>query len=91
MRFEQMYRDRIMHPPLHCRRVKLLLQARSELDATKRKEIERQACAYIADQCWHLAVFRDVSYTVSHPNVKGLQIIWSAASSDWAKNTWVER
>ena len=64
---------------------------RKEPDAAKRHELEREACAYIADQCWHLAVFRDVSYTVSHPNVKGLQIIWSAASSDWAKNTWVER
>ena len=77
--------------PLDPKLTPLVEGQRRVADPDKRHELERQACAYIADQCWNLALFRDVTYTVTHPNVQGLRIIWSGASSDWAKNTWLER
>jgi ABC-type transport system substrate-binding protein len=62
---------------------------RKEADPTKRRALVRQACEYIADQCWNLAIFRDVGYSVWSPKVKGFYQLWGSANDDWAKNIWL--
>jgi peptide/nickel transport system substrate-binding protein len=64
---------------------------RTEADPAKRKELVREACMYIEDQCWGMAIFRDVSYDVTHANVKGYHILWGGKDSDWAKYTWFDK
>ena len=65
----------------------LVTAQRQEADPAKRHDLERQACAYIADQCWHLAVFRDAVYTVLRPNVQNMKVVWGMP--DWPKQTWL--
>jgi peptide/nickel transport system substrate-binding protein len=65
----------------------LIEKQRTMVDAAARRDVIRQAVAYIADTCWHLAPFRDVSYSVYHPNVQNLKNVWG--QPDWPKETWL--
>jgi peptide/nickel transport system substrate-binding protein len=65
----------------------LVKAQRQEADPNKRHDLERQACEYIADQCWHLAIFRDAVYQVQRPNVQNMQVVWGMP--DWPKQTWL--
>ena len=78
-------------PPYDQTLTPLVDAQRREADPAKRKALVRQACSYIADACWHLAIFRDVAYQVWQPYVKNLAVIWSDASADYAKNTWLDK
>ncbi len=65
----------------------LIEKQRTMVDATARRDTIRQAVSYIADTCWHLAPFRDISYDVWHPNVRGLKSVWGAPS--WPTQAWL--
>ena len=64
---------------------------RKEADPAKRRDLVRQACEYIADQCWNLAIYRDVGYSIWRPNVQGFSQLWGSANDDWAKNIWLSQ
>ena len=49
---------------------KLLIAQRQELDATKRREIVRQAVGRIYDQVWSLSWFFATQYQFAQPSVR---------------------
>ncbi len=75
--------------PFDAKLTPLVEGQRKEADPTRRRDLVRQACEYIADQCWNLAIFRDVGYSVWQPKVKGFYQLWGSANDDWAKNIWL--